>query len=138
MICCVNKCVLSLGLDHTSVKSEYNDITNSEELLEHYLYLITDSLAGLPNLVSLNLGSLCSNNILRVVSNTCRQLRELRLRGPASVTDLGVRYLTGINRSAQQTQARDTPGCLNLEILDLTDISLSLHTLTLLLIHLPK
>ena len=130
--------VISLGLDHTSVKSEHNDITHSEELLEHYLYLVTDSLASLPNLVSLNLGSLCTNNTLRVVSNTCRQLRELRIRGPASVTDLGVRYLTGINKTAQQTQASDSPGCLQLEILDLTDISLSLHTLTLLLIHLQK
>ena len=125
-------------MDHTSVKSEHNDITHSEELLEHYLYIITDCLAGLPNLVSLNLGSLCSNNILRVVSNTCGHLRELRLRGPASVTDLGVRYLTGINKTAQQTKAMATPGCLKLEILDLTDLSLSLHTLTLLLIHLQK
>jgi len=126
------------GLDHTSVKSDHNDITQSEELLEHYLYLITDCLAKLPNLVTLNLGSLVTNNMLRVISNTCRELRELRLRGPASVTDLGVRYLTGINKTLQQTQAQDSPGCLKLEVLDLTDISLSLHTITLLLIHLQK
>ena len=68
------------GLDHTSVKSDHNDITQSEELLEHYLYLITDCLAKLPNLVTLNLGSLVTNNMLRVISNTCRELRELRLR----------------------------------------------------------
>ena len=33
-----------------------------------------------------------SNGILRVVSRTCPGLRELRLRGPAEVTDLGVRW----------------------------------------------
>ena len=52
------------------MKSEHNDLTGSEELLEHYLYLITDSLASLPGLVTLNLGSLCNNNSLRVVSST--------------------------------------------------------------------
>ena len=132
---------LSAGLDHTGVASDHNDITYSEELLEHYLYIITDSLSNLPNLVSLNLGSLANNNILRVVSNTCPRLRELRLRGPANVTDLGVRYLTGINKSAQQLinqHSNNNPGCHLLEVLDLTDISLSLHTITLLLIHLQK
>ena len=81
------------GLDHTAVASDHNDITYSDELLEHYLYIITDNISNLSNLVTLNLGSLCNNNILRVISNTCKNLKELRFRGPCSVTDLGVRYI---------------------------------------------
>merc|ERR1712012_22010 len=124
------------GLDHTAVASDHNDITYSDELLEHYLYIITDNISNLPNLVTLNLGSLCNNNILRVISNNCQNLKELRIRGPCSVTDLGVRYLTGINKTAQQFNQNKGPGCFKLEVLDLSDISLSLHTITLLLIHL--
>ena len=81
------KFISSPGLDHTSVKSEHNEITGSEELLEHYLYLITDCLARLPNMVTLNLGSLVSNNMLRVISNTCTHLRELRLRHNPDLSD---------------------------------------------------
>ena len=87
------KFLFSPGLDHTSVKSEHNDITQSEELLEHYLYLITDCLARLPNLVTLNLGSLVSNNMLRVISNTCAHLRELRLRNNSDFIDNRVSFL---------------------------------------------
>jgi len=130
------------GLDHTSVVSEHNDITYSDDLLEHYLYIIADILGNLQNLLSLNLGSLCNNQILRVISNNCHMLKELRLRGPTSISDLGVRYLTGINKTAQQLSKQGkkskAPGCPDLEVLDLTDISVSLHTLTLLLIHLQK
>ena len=46
------------------------------------------------------------------------------------------RYPTGINKTAQQINQNKSPGCFKLEVLDLSDISLSLHTLTLLLIHL--
>ena len=110
IICC-------LGLDHTAVKSSHNDLTASEDVLEHYRYIITDALGGLPHLASLNLGSLATNNTLRVLSNSCPRLRELRLRAPAAVTDLGVRYLAGLNPSAaQQTAAGPGPGCLGLEV----------------------
>ena len=51
------------GLDHTAVKSSHNDLTASEDVLEHYRYIITDALGGLPHLASLNLGSLATNNI---------------------------------------------------------------------------
>ena len=125
------------GLDHHSVPSEHNDITYSEDLLEHYLYIISECLRNLHSLLTLNLGSLVNNNILRVVSQSCPSLLELRSRGPSSLTDLGVRYLTAINRTAQQISARQDTGCLQLRVLDLSDISLSLHTITLLLIHLP-
>ena len=105
------------GLDHTAVKSSHNDLTASEDVLEHYRYIITDALGGLPHLASLNLGSLATNNTLRVLSNSCPRLRELRLRAPAAVTDLGVRYLAGLNPSAaQQTAAGPGPGCLGLEV----------------------
>ena len=126
------------GLDHHSVPSQYNDITYSEDLLEHYLYIISDCLRNLGRLVTLNLGSLVTNNILREVSQSCTGLRELRARGPCGVTDLGVRYLTGINRTAGHISRREETGCKLLKIVDLSDISLSLHTLTLLLIHLPQ
>ena len=66
------------GLDHHSVPSQYNDITYSEDILEHYLYVITDSLRNLGSLVTLNLGSLVNNNMLREVSQRCPGLRELR------------------------------------------------------------
>ena len=142
------------GLDHHSVPSEHNDITYSEDLLEHYLYIISECLRNLHSLLTLNLGSLVNNNILRVVSQSCPSLLELRCRGPCSLTDLGVRYLTAINRTAQHISARQETGCLQLrvrqilscwsvsednspQVLDLSDISLSLHTITLLLIHLP-
>ena len=126
-------------MDHTAVKSSHNDLTASEDVLEHYRYIITDALGGLPHLASLNLGSLATNNTLRVLSNSCPRLRELRLRAPAAVTDLGVRYLAGLNPSAaQQTAAGRGPGCLGLEVVELTDLSLSLHTLSLLLLHLPS
>ena len=105
------------GLDHTAVKSSHNDLTASEDVLEHYRYIITDALGGLPHLASLNLGSLATNNTLRVLSNSCPRLRELRLRAPAAVTDLGVRYLAGLNPSAaQQTAAGPGPGCLGLQV----------------------
>ena len=126
------------GLDHHSVASEYNDITYSDDLLEHYLYIISECLRSLHSLLTLNLGSLVNNNILRVVSQSCPSLLELRCRGPCSLTDLGVRYLTAINRTAQQISTRQDTGCLQLRVLDLSDISLSLHTITLLLIHLPS
>ena len=53
------------------------------------------------------------------------------------MTDLGVRYLTGINRTAADISSRRQTGCTQLRTAELSDISLSLHTLTLLLIHLP-
>ena len=57
-------------------------------------------------------------------------------------SSISLRYLTGINKTAEQSshENRDTPGpgCHHLEVLDLTEISLSLHTITLLLIHLQK
>merc|ERR1719220_1633533 len=65
------------GLDHHSVPSDYNDITYSDDLLEHYLYIISECLR--------NLGSLVNNNILRVVSQSCPSLVELRCRGPCSL-----------------------------------------------------
>ena len=126
------------GLDHHSVPSEHNDITYSEDVLEHYLYIIRDCLGKLGRLVTLNLGSLVTNNILRELSQSCPALRELRCRGPCSVTDLGVRYLTGINRTASQVSRHQQTGCQQLSVVELSDISLSLHTLTLLLIHLPR
>ena len=99
------------------MKSSHNDLTASEDVLEHYRYIITDALGGLPHLASLNLGSLATNNTLRVLSNSCPRLRELRLRAPAAVTDLGVRYLAGLNPSAaQQTAAGPGPGCLGLQV----------------------
>ena len=142
------------GLDHHSVASEHNDITYSEDLLEHYLYIVSECLRNLHSLLTLNLGSLVNNHILREVSQSCPALLELRCRGPSSLTDLGVRYLTAINRTAQHISARQETGCLQLrvrqilscwsvsednspQVLDLSDISLSLHTITLLLIHLP-
>ena len=96
--------------------SEYNDITYSDDLLEHYLYIVSECLRNLGSLLTLNLGSLVNNNILRVVSQSCPSLLELRCRGPCSLTDLGVRYLTAINRTAQQISTRQETGCLQLRV----------------------
>jgi len=127
------------GLDEHSTPPDYNDFIQSQEVKEHYLAMLGDAMRQLPSLVSLNLGTLVNNNILRMVSTTCTGLKELRLRGPAEVTDLGVRYLTGINETAEDSAMKRKPGCLLLEVIDLTDIEkLSLHTITLLLIHLPE
>ena len=104
------------GLDHHSVASEYNDITYSDDLLEHYLYIVSECLRNLRSLFTLNLGSLVNNNILRVVSQSCPSLLELRCWGPCSLTDLGVRYLTAINRSAQHISTRQDTGCLQLTV----------------------
>jgi len=126
------------GLDEHSTPADYNDLLHSAEVKEHYLNLIEDAVRELPSLVNLNLGTLVNNGILRIVSKTCPRLKELRLRGPAEVTDLGVRYLTGINETAEDMALHRKPGCPKLEVIDLTDIErLSLHTLTLLLINLP-
>lgn len=126
------------GLDEHSTPADYNDLMHSSEVKEHYLGLIEDAIRDLPGLLTLNLGTLVSNGILKTISKTCPSLRELRLRGPADVTDLGVRYLTGINETAEDRALGRKPGCRNLEVVDLTDIEkLSLHTITLLLINLP-
>merc|ERR1712223_628447 len=115
------------GLDEHSTPADYNDLLHSAEVKEHYLNLIEDALRELPSLVNLNHGT------LRIVSKTCPRLKELRLRGPAPVTDLGIRYLTGINETAEDMSLQRKPGCPKLEVIDLTDIErLSLHTLTLL------
>ena len=39
-----------------------------------------------------------------------------RIRGPASVTDLGLRYLLGLSETAQDTQLDKKPGCFLLEV----------------------
>ncbi len=41
---------------------------------------------------------------------------SLRIRGPASVTDLGLRYLLGLSETAEDTQLARTPGCFLLEV----------------------
>jgi len=127
------------GLDEHSTPGDYNDLMHSREVKEHYLYLLDDCIRNLPNLNTVNLGTLVNNNILRTLSTSCPNLRELRLRGPAYVTDLGMRYLTGINPTAQDKNQSKKPGCFKLQVLELIDIEkLSLHTITLLLINLPE
>jgi len=127
------------GLDEHGTPVDYNDLMYNSEVKEHYLNIIDDALRELPGMLTLSLGTLVDNRILRTISNTCKQLRELRLRGPAEVTDLGVRYLTGINETASDRALGKRPGCTLLEVIDLTDLEkLSLHTLTLLLINLPQ
>ena len=55
------------------------------------------------------------------------------------MTDLGVRYLIGMNSTAEESVKDQKPGCLKLEVVDLTDLDrLSLHTITLLLINLTS
>jgi len=127
------------GLDEHSTHPDYNDFVKGKDVKDHYLGVLEDSVRLLPHLITLNLGTLVNSTLLRIISTTCANLRELRLRGPAEVSDLGVRYLTGINETARDTALKRKPGCLNLEIIELTGLDkLSLHTLTLLLIHLPK
>eukprot|EP00090_Calanus_glacialis_P003393 TRINITY_DN12513_c0_g1_i1.p1 TRINITY_DN12513_c0_g1~~TRINITY_DN12513_c0_g1_i1.p1 ORF type:complete len:570 (-),score=148.82 TRINITY_DN12513_c0_g1_i1:78-1787(-) len=127
------------GLDEHSTPGDYNDLMHSSEVKEHYLFILDDCIRQLPNLITINLGTLVNNNILRTIGNTCAGLKEIRLRGPAYVTDLGVRYLTGMNTTAQDFQLNRKTGCPKLEVIDLTDIEkLSLHTITLLLINLPE
>jgi len=127
------------GLDEHSTPGNYNDLMHSREVKEHYLYIINDCVGQLPTLLTINLGTLVNNNILRTISKTCNNLREIRVRGPAYVTDLGVRYLIGMNTTAQDLAENNKPGCSKLEVIDLTDIDkLSLHTITLLLINLPE
>jgi len=132
--------VLNLsGLDEHSTLPDYNDFMHSSEIREHYLYLIEDAIRGLPTLHTLNLGTLVNNSIIRVVSSTCKHLHEFRIRGPAPITDLGLRYLIGLNETAEDVVSNRRPGCFKLEVVDLTDIEkLSLHTLTLMLIHLQN
>jgi len=127
------------GLDEHSTPGDYNDLMHSREVKEHYLYIIDDCIRNLPNLITINLGTLVNNSILRTLSKTSNNLREIRLRGPAYVTDLGVRYLIGMNSTAEESVKDQKPGCLKLEVVDLTDLDrLSLHTITLLLINLTS
>jgi len=105
---------------------------------EHYQYLIADCVSSLPSLATLDLASLASNLILRQAANTCRGLRVVGVSG-SEVTDLGVRYLAGLAPTAQQTEEGGEQGCKRLHTLDLTDVTeISLHTLSLLLLHLPR
>lgn len=127
------------GLDEHSTTPDYNDFMHSGECKEHYLHLLDDVIRKLPRLVILNLGTLVNNTILRTVSNNCPNLKELKVRGPAPVTDLGLRYVAGCNETAEDMWIDRKPGCFKLEVLDLMDIEkISLHTLTLLLINLPE
>merc|ERR1719516_401495 len=98
---------------------------HSREVKEHYLYIINDCLGQLPTLLTINLGTLVNNNILRTISKTCNHLREIRVRGPAYVTDLGVRYLIGMNTTAQDLAENKKPGCSKLERSSLCDRSRS-------------
>jgi hypothetical protein len=41
---------------------------------------------------------------------------SIRIRGPASVTDLGLRYLLGLSETAEDTQLARKPGCFLLEV----------------------
>ena len=66
------------GLDEHSTPGNYNDFMHSREVKEHYLYIINDCVGRLSTLLTINLGTLVNNNILRTISNTCRNLRELR------------------------------------------------------------
>jgi len=127
------------GLDEHSTPPDYNDFMHSSETREHYLNILEDAIRDLPGLLTINLGTLVNNNIARALSNTATKLREFRIRGPAPITDLGLRYLIGLNETAQDAANKKRPGCFNLEVVALMDIEkLSLHTLTLMLIHLHK
>jgi len=142
IIDCLFRCVylehLNLsGMDEHSTPPDYNDFMHSSETREHYLNILEDVIRCLPWLVTLNLGTLVNNNIIRATSNTCTNLKEFRIRGPAPITDLGLRYLLGLNETAQDAALKRSPGCKSLEVIHLTDIEkISLHTLTLILIHL--
>ena len=73
-----------------------NTLHGSSDCREHYLGVLESSLCRLTNLSVLNLGTLCSNAILKAVSESCPGLVELRVCGPApKVTDLGLRYIAG-------------------------------------------
>jgi len=127
------------GLDEHSTPPDYNDFMHSSETREHYLFILEDGIRNLHRLRTLNLGTLVNNNIIRTVSNCCPYLKEFRIRGPAPVTDLGLRYLIGLNETAEDVVNKKKPGCILLEIVDLRDIErISLHTITLMLIHLQN
>ncbi len=153
----------------------------SDDCREHYLYVLEDSVYRFAKLTHLNLGTLATNSILKAVSETCAELRELRICGGghmSKVGDLGLRYLAGLiptvgqrvrklgNRvldfymhrvstkylslnsvhkvhlpedSEHAITTTGRIGCFKLRLLTLLDVEkVSLHTLTLLLIHLPE
>ena len=66
------------GMDEHSTPGDYNDLMHSREVKEHYLYILDDCIRQLPSLITINLGTLVNNNIIRTISNTCHGLRELR------------------------------------------------------------
>jgi hypothetical protein len=58
-----------------------------------------------------------------------------RIRGPASVTDLGLRYLLGLNETAQDTDLGRKPGCLLLEVKYIEIIAKILNFVNILVIY---
>ncbi len=52
----------------------------------------------------------------QVWSTLGKLIFSIRIRGPASVTDLGLRYLLGLSETAEDTQLARTPGCFLLEV----------------------
>jgi hypothetical protein len=139
--------------------------------------VLEDSLYRFDRLTHLNLGTLATNAILKAVSETCTELKELRLCGGGGghqcsqnkVGDLGLRYLAGliptvghrkpgekervisvlyvyskVTKSFLPDVSSSVPttaktGCFKLRVLSLLDVEkVSLHTLTLLLLHLPE
>ena len=66
------------GLDEHSTPGDYNDLMHSSEIKEHYLFILDDCIRQLPNLITINFGTLVNNNILRTIGNTCPNLKEIR------------------------------------------------------------
>ncbi|CAB4062259.1 unnamed protein product [Lepeophtheirus salmonis] len=142
------------GMDDHATPLDYNDFQNSSDCKEHYLYVLEDSIYHLEHLVILNIGNFITNSICKAISETCSNLRELRFCGPCKVSDLGLRYIAGTNLTIGSRRRRighlsdeELPyvttkpisGCFKLRILSLMDVEkISLHTISLLLIHLPE